>query len=55
MCYTGSCDYEIPAGCDGQGSCSLYRKEIPDDALCVTVEKEIENAFYSFHRRYERL
>ena len=42
MCYTGQCPYEVGGG-DCVGECRLpYGKPMPDDALCVLIEAEIE-------------
>ena len=44
MCYAG-CNYEYGVGSDNAGDCTLHGKDIPDDALCVEVEKDIESTF----------
>ena len=42
MCYTGQCIYESSYG-DTAGECRLAsHREMPSDALCVLIEKEIE-------------
>lgn len=42
MCFTGQCPYEVGGG-ECAGNCKLpFGAPMPDDALCVVIDREIE-------------